>query len=58
MQIGESSDGVKSTDVYVSRVKLDGINKEESIGLLVYSYDNNIEYLRTAGFPIGSELSS
>ena len=56
MQIGESSDGVKSTDVYVSRVKLDGINKEESIGLLVYSYDNNIEYLRTAGFPIGIKI--
>lgn len=56
VQVGESTDGVKSTDVYLSRLKLDGVRKEASIGLLLYSYDNNIEYVRTSGFPIGFKI--
>lgn len=46
-----------STDIYISRVKIDGEAKENSIGLLVNSYDNNIEYVRTSRFPIGIKIT-
>lgn len=45
-----------STDIYISRLSIDGTYKENSVGLLVYSYDNNIEYVRTANYPIGIRI--